>query len=236
MTDLTNSDINRTTTWYEGYFFPMLMAYSLGLFFAFVAVILMEQGQPALLYICPICLTTILILGRRDIKNLWNGVKVLKQADFLISKTEREWGKSRMKRFAERRRRENAALTKRSDNKQDMIEIPPEMPRINQSESAPPGQMQPRLKDICIGQENHPGTRFLRNIVEETRADFGEEEYKPEIFKVVKRKLRGRRFFIKKDSVWEEASKLETRKEIGRAYDRARGRRSAVLDDELPEA
>merc|ERR1719343_487763 len=132
------------------------MAYSLGLFFAFVAVILMEQGQPALLYICPICLTTILILGRRDIKNLWNGVKVLKQADFLITKTEREWGKSRMKRFAERRRRENAAPTTSSDNTQDAKDIPPSTPTNFRAEPSPSEQIQPRPKDVCFGYENHP--------------------------------------------------------------------------------
>jgi len=235
MTNLTNSDIKRPTKWYEGYFFPMMLAYSSGLLLAFVAVILMEQGQPALLYICPICLITILILGRRDIKNLWNGVKVLKQADFLITKTEREWGKSRMKRFTEQRRRENAAMTTSSQNKQDTIEISPKTPTNSQLESSS-DRTHPRPKDIYFGHENHPGTRFLRSIVEQVTTEFGEEEYKPEIFKVVKRKLRGRRFFIKKESIWEEASKLETRKHIGRAYDRARGRRSAVLDDKLLEA
>ena len=236
MTTLTNPDIKRPTKWYEGFFFPMMVAYSLGLFFAYLAVILMERAQPALLYICPICLVMILVLGRKDIKNLWNGAKVFKQADNLITKTEREWGKARMKRFAERRRRENAALTASSDKKQDATETPPQISRNNRSESSPSDQMQPRPKDICFGYENHPGTKFFRSVVKEVITDFGGEEYKPEIFKVIKRKLKGRRFFIKKKAKWEEASKLETRKLIGRAYDRARGSRSAVLDDKLPEA
>merc|ERR1712176_165103 len=205
-TNLTDPDTKRPTKWYEGYFFPMLMAYSLGLFFAFLAVILMEQGQPALLYICPICLVMILVLGRKDIKNLWNGAKVLKQADNLITKTERKWGKSRMKRFAERRRRENAAATISSDNKEHATETPPDTPRNNRPKPSPAAQIKPRPKDICFGNENHPGTRFFRSIVEEVTTEFVEEEYKPEIFKAIKRQLKGRRFFVKKEAVWEEAS------------------------------
>jgi hypothetical protein len=233
----TNPDIKSPNKWYEGFFFPMLMAYSLGLFCAFLAVILMEQGQPALLYICPICFTMIFILGRRDIKDLWNGAKVLKLADSLIAKTERDWGKARMKRFAERLSRENGALaiaypeedsTRRSSDK--VSEEPNTRPR----RSTPSDDKQPRSNDVCFGNEDHPGTRPFRNVVEEVAADFGKEDFKPEVYKIIRKKLKGRRFFMKKKTVWLEASKLETRKHIGRAYDRARGRRSAVLEESYP--
>jgi hypothetical protein len=238
----TNPDIKTPTKWYEGYFFPMLMAYSLGLFFAFLAVILMEQGQPALLYICPICLTTIFILGRRDIKDLWNGSKVLNLADSLITKTERDWGKTRMERFAERLSRENAALATASENELDPVqhstgrsaEKVSEEPNTGPKRSTPSDHKQPRSKDVCFGYEDHPGTRAFRKVVEEVAADFGEEDFKPEIYKTIRKKLKGRRFFTTNKIVWLEASKLETRKQIGGAYDRARGRCSAVLEDSDP--
>lgn len=217
------------------------MAYSLGLFLAFVAVILMEQGQPALLYICPICLITILILGRREIKELWNGAKVFKLADGLITKTERNWGKTRMKEFAERLKRENDARATDSGNEPDpeqlttrrSTEILAEKPRKSPTESSS-DNAQPRSTDVCFGYDDHPGTKALRKVVQEVAAAHGEEEYKPEIYKIIRRKLKGRRFFMTNNIVWAEASKLETRKQIGKVYDRARGRRSTVLKDSDP--
>lgn len=239
---IANPGVESPTKWYKGYFFPMLIAYSLGLFFAFLAVILMEQGQPALLYICPICLTTIFIIGRRDLKNLWSGAKVFKLADGLITKTERDWGKTRMKRFVQRRKRENAQLVASSGNEVDheqhstrmSTETPLGEPTTSPAGSTPSDHVQPRSKDICFGHEDHPGTRAFRNVVEEVAADSGEEEFKPEIYKIIRKKLKGRHFFMTSNIVWAEASKLETRKQIGRAYDLARGIRSTVLEDVDP--
>ena len=236
---MTNTGVAIPTGIFDGYFFTMLIAYSTGLFFAFVAVVLMEQGQPALLYICPICLAAILILGRRDLKDLWNGAKVFRLADSLVTKTERDWGKARMKRFAEERKRENAALLAASGNERDpdqqssrrSTEQPLEEPAIDPTEGIPSDHMQPGSKDVCFGYEGHPGTRAFRSAVEEVADDLGEEEYKPKIYKIIKRKLKGRRYFKTNDIIWAEATKLETRKEIGRAYDHARGKLSAVLED-----
>ena len=228
--------------WYEGYFFSMLLAYSSGLFFAFMAVILMEQGQPALLYICPICLATIFCLGRKDWKDLWNGAKVFQIADKLIKKTERKWGKERMKHFAEQRRRENTTLGTSSGNEGEAKphsrrrslepnthisnNLSPTATKTDSTEDT-----QPVSKDVCFGYEGHPGTIAFRTVVEEVATDLGEEEYRPEIYKIIKKKLKGRRFFKNDDIIWAEATKLEARKEIGIAYDQARGRVSSVLED-----
>lgn len=228
-------DIAIPKKWYEGYFFPMMVSYSFGLFCAYLVVILTEQGQPALLYICPICLGTLFIVGRKEIKELWNGSKVLKLADGLISKFERKWGKARMKEFAERLRRQNEEQAPGAEN-----EIGQEEPttgrrsKKNRAEnpttrSSPSNNMEPRPKDVCFGNEDHPGTKAFRRAVEEVADDLGEEEYRPEIYKMIRKKLKGRRFFMRSNIVWAEASKLETRKQIGRAYDRARGRHSKVL-------
>ena len=63
----------------------------------------------ALLYIVPTCLGTMFFMGRNDLKNLWSGARAILLTEQLIERTERSWGKARMKRFAERRRRENDA-------------------------------------------------------------------------------------------------------------------------------
>ena len=235
-------DIKSPTKWFEGFFFPMLIAYSLGLFFAYLAVILMEKPQPALLYICPICLTTIFLLGRREVKELWNGSKVLKLADALVARTERNWGKIRMKQFAEQIRRRNTERASDAGKEQDperhstrrSTEKLPKIPNGSPTESTPSNHIQPRSEDVCFGYEDHPGSGALRQVVEEVATDLGEEEFKPEIYKIIRKKLKGRRFFLTNNNVWAEASKLETRKQIGRAYDRARGRRSTVLKDSDP--
>jgi hypothetical protein len=63
----------------------------------------------ALLYIVPTCLGTMFFLGRHDLKNLWSGARAIRLAERIIEKNERAWGKARMKRFVERRKREVAA-------------------------------------------------------------------------------------------------------------------------------
>eukprot|EP00536_Pseudo-nitzschia_multiseries_P004854 jgi/Psemu1/189157/e_gw1.85.134.1 len=83
-THMPPQGIKVPTKWYQGFFFPMMVAYAIGLFLAFVAVLIMQQGQPALLYICPCCLVTILLLGRNDLKDLWNGAKIFRSTERLI--------------------------------------------------------------------------------------------------------------------------------------------------------
>jgi len=70
---------------YGYYFVPLIIAYAIGLFMANAAVYLMEMGQPALLYIVPCTLGTMGYKGwkRNELMPLWNGPKILKQADFV---------------------------------------------------------------------------------------------------------------------------------------------------------
>jgi signal peptide peptidase-like protein 2B len=85
--------LNRHTTlrlpeaperWYQGYFPPLIVAYLVGLLMANCAVVWMQRGQPALLYLVPSCLGTLLVLGRHELKDLWKGPKHLRWADRLI--------------------------------------------------------------------------------------------------------------------------------------------------------
>ena len=70
---------------YGYYFVPLMISYAIGLFMANAAVYLMEMGQPALLYLVPCTLGTMAYKGwkRNELMSLWNGPKILKQADYV---------------------------------------------------------------------------------------------------------------------------------------------------------
>jgi len=69
-----------------GYFAPLVVAYAIGLFMANAAVYLMQMGQPALLYLVPMCLGTMCFLGwrRNELAALWEGPKIIKTVDAMI--------------------------------------------------------------------------------------------------------------------------------------------------------
>ncbi len=70
---------------YGYYFAPLVIAYTVGLFMANTAVHLFQKGQPALLYLVPCTLGTMIYKGskRNELRLLWDGPKVLKQADYV---------------------------------------------------------------------------------------------------------------------------------------------------------
>jgi Signal peptide peptidase len=69
-----------------GYFVPLIVAYAIGLFMANAAVYLMNMGQPALLYLVPMCLGTMCFMGwrRSELACLWEGPKLIKTVDAMI--------------------------------------------------------------------------------------------------------------------------------------------------------
>ena len=69
-----------------GYFAPAVIAYAVGLAMANAAVYLMNYGQPALLYLVPCCLGTMLVLGYRrgELKEFWETPKVIQAADSIL--------------------------------------------------------------------------------------------------------------------------------------------------------
>jgi hypothetical protein len=70
---------------YSGGYLPyLILAYATGLLVANTAVVLMNQGQPALMYLVPATLGTFLFLGRHEWKDLWKGPRVLIWADRLV--------------------------------------------------------------------------------------------------------------------------------------------------------
>ncbi|KAL7464541.1 hypothetical protein ACHAXS_004872 [Conticribra weissflogii] len=66
-----------------GYFGPVMVAYAIGLLMANAAVYIMEMGQPALLYLVPCCLGTMVYMGHKagELNDLWEGPRVIRSAD-----------------------------------------------------------------------------------------------------------------------------------------------------------
>lgn len=69
------------------YFVHMVVAYAIGLGMANIAVYVFHMGQPALLYLVPCCLGTMCILGwqRQELRQLWDGPKVLETAEQIVN-------------------------------------------------------------------------------------------------------------------------------------------------------
>lgn len=70
----------------SSYFGPILLAYAIGLAMANIAVYVMNMGQPALLYLVPCCLGTMVYLGwkRQELRQLWEGPRVLETAEDIV--------------------------------------------------------------------------------------------------------------------------------------------------------
>jgi hypothetical protein len=213
----------------------------------------MEQGQPALLYICPIILGTIFFLGRANFKNLWNGAEVFGLAEQLIIQKERERTRPtaiRPERINRRQKEENSTsslnhnenggpvgqsnevqgnssrrqLSRTSTDDTNTIDTLPTFPTDN---------------DICFSDEDHPGTKLFREAVVEVTTEMEGEEYSPKVHKAIRAKLKGRRYFKRNSDTddttttplsWIIANKFEVRNEIGLAYDACRGKKSRFFD------
>ncbi|KAL3822118.1 hypothetical protein ACHAXA_011896 [Cyclostephanos tholiformis] len=76
----------RSCCYGRGYYFPVMVGYAIGLFMANAAVYIMEMGQPALLYLVPCCLGTMVYMGRRagELGDLWEGPRAIRAADALM--------------------------------------------------------------------------------------------------------------------------------------------------------
>jgi signal peptide peptidase-like protein 2B len=63
-----------------------MVAYAIGLAMANAAVYIMQMGQPALLYLVPCCLGTMVYIGHKsgELNDLWEGPRVIRAADALL--------------------------------------------------------------------------------------------------------------------------------------------------------
>jgi signal peptide peptidase-like protein 2B len=69
-----------------GYFGPVMVAYAVGLAMANIAVYVMEMGQPALLYLVPCCLGTMVYMGKKagELSDLWDGPRAIRFCETLL--------------------------------------------------------------------------------------------------------------------------------------------------------
>ena len=292
--------------WYQGYFFPMMIAYAVGLALAYIVFVAMKSGQPALLYIVPCCLGTMFFIGRKELKDLWKGARQIRLADKLKRRYERAWGKERMKRYVAKKKRERALA---GDNVGAWSRLdptgtihsemgPPDESNLQPSTSGPspketnigtnrrgrggragrgfdqaPGRaggrgntfvggnpnnrsrgrspervsdspasrinaseptetslaqqslttnksekidLQPSNTDVYFGNEKHSGTKAFRRAVAKSRKMFSEDEFTPDVYRAIKKQLKGRRFF---NSNGKEATKAEFRAAMKKAFE-----------------
>lgn len=68
------------------YFGPVMVGYAAGLFMANSAAYIMQMGQPALLYLVPSCLGTMVYLGYRagELHDLWEGPRVVRAVEKMM--------------------------------------------------------------------------------------------------------------------------------------------------------
>jgi hypothetical protein len=227
-THATAFRIRVPSKWYQGFFFPICVAYSLGLLLAFMAVLLMQQGQPALLYICPILLGTIFYLGRKNLKQLWSGAEIFGLAERLMARNERLWERSQSRTESNGESQEqslrdpgNGATSQAQTTPYPEQSIPVAVPCDSST--------LPAAHDVYFRDQSRPGTQDFVQMIQRAAVEFEGEDYNPKIHKHVRAQLKGRRFFHRSsdsDQEWKEADKFVVRNEIGLAYDECRGKKS----------
>jgi hypothetical protein len=296
----TSINVNAPERWYQGYFFPLTVAYAFGLLITFSVLVITGEGQPALLYLAPTCLTAMFIVGRKEIKELWGDSRTLRLADKLKRKCEKNWARQRMQRQIMKKRRERAGYVNNNDGpgpdsapgRQQMDrssdtrgrgagrtqagrgapeegrargrggqggrgrsprdsggrggrgnqpkaglrdpEQPPRSskgsgrksnPETNEPAAAPDHEepiMQPEKGDVCFGNEKHPGTKALSRAVQKSMETFAEEDFSPEVYKSIKKQCKGKGFFVRDGSGWRQASKVEIKNGIEKAFNEAK--------------
>lgn len=95
----------------------------------------------------------------------------------------------------------------------------------------------PKITDICFDDRGHSGTKDYIEFVRDALAQFPDTEYSPPVYKVIKKKLKGRRFLIRtrrsERTSWREATKPEIIELFGECFNEERRRQEeGVVDDD----
>jgi tetratricopeptide (TPR) repeat protein len=94
----------------------------------------------------------------------------------------------------------------------------------------------PNDNDICFEDRGHPGTRAMTKVIRDLLNENEGTEYSPAICKLLKRKLKGRRFMIKlrqnEETMWKEATKVEITELIGEWFNEERRREEQGIEDD----
>lgn len=258
------------------------MAYGIGLLITFSVLWSTGAGQPALLYLSPICLTAIFVVGRTEIKEMWNDSRTLRLADKLMRKCEKNWSRQRMQRLIAKKRKERAIggnagpgvppeqnlmdrtggrsksdaaagrgrgrgnqggrggrkprnqasrggrgdRSGHSNPKAGRVSGRGRKPRPEGNDRAAPESQVDDIElekdDICVDDDGYPGNEALRHAAQNSLDAFGDGEFGPGAYKNIKKQLKGKRFLIKDGSQLREASKLEIRDSVERAFNEAK--------------
>jgi len=76
--------------------------------------------------------------------------------------------------------------------------------------------------DICVDDSSHPGNQVLQDAAQKSLENFADDDFGPEIYKHIKKQLKGKRFLASDGSQWRQASKLEIRDAVEKAFNHAR--------------
>ena len=96
----------------------------------------------------------------------------------------------------------------------------------------------PKINDIVYSDRGHPGTIDLINVLCTVIIDDGESNYSPKVYKVVKKKLRGRKFLVRttqnqERTSWREATKAENIYILGDCFDEEKKRHESGAGSNL---
>ena len=92
-----------------------------------------------------------------------------------------------------------------------------------QSPNGKEGETQPAKGDVWFGHENHPGTKSFQRAVRKAYNAFPEDDFGPEIYKHVKKQLKGKRFFIDDGSgSCSEVSRMVIKNEMEKEFNSAK--------------
>ena len=84
-------------------------------------------------------------------------------------------------------------------------------------------QAQPAKGDVWFGNESHPGTKSFQRAVQKAYKAFPEDDFGPEIYKHVKKQLKGKRFFIDDGSgSCTEVSRVVIKNEMEKQFNSAK--------------
>eukprot|EP00980_Cylindrotheca_fusiformis_P021705 scaffold8535_cov132-Cylindrotheca_fusiformis.AAC.13 len=94
----------------------------------------------------------------------------------------------------------------------------------------------PDDKDICFEDRGHPGTRAMTRVIREFLNENEGTAYSSSICKLIRKKLKGRKFLIKlrrnEETVWKEASKKEITEMMGEWFNEERRRKEEGIEDD----
>ncbi|KAL3940529.1 MAG: hypothetical protein SGBAC_004957 [Bacillariaceae sp.] len=95
----------------------------------------------------------------------------------------------------------------------------------------------PDDRDVCFGDRGHPGTRVMTKVIRNLLDENEHAKYTTPMGKLIRRKLRGRRFLLKQrqhggEVYWWEADRGETDRQLAEYFKEESRRKEKGMDDD----